>query len=64
MLCHLKVLQILILRHAVTENGSWVSQSSERDYCKQQEERSQGKRDIEKEEYRGRRGFTRILRKV
>jgi len=64
MFCHLKVLQILILRHAVTENGCWVSQSPARNYCKKQEERSQRKRDIEKEEYEGRRGFTRILREV
>lgn len=48
MLCHLKILHILILRHAVTENGCWVSQSSARDYCKKQEERSQRKRDMEK----------------
>lgn len=64
MFCHLLLLHILILRQAVTESGCLVSQSPVGDYWKKQEERSRRKRDMGKEEYRGRRGFTRILREV
>lgn len=52
--CHLKLLHILILGHAVTENGRLVSQSLAQDYWKKQEERSQrkiwGKKNTEAEE--------------